>query len=171
MCSGSGRSSCWHWGRSGPAIIFAAGAERPRRRRRRSAPTSAASCRSCSPKTAGDVIWFVFAALTALVVALVIWPLAAAHDGRIPGRGAFDRAVYRDQLNEIARDVERGLLTPTEAASARLEIERRLLASDADADRRAQPAPRPTARGLTATLAVLVPLGALGLYLVHGSPR
>jgi cytochrome c-type biogenesis protein CcmH len=117
------------------------------------------------------VIWFVFAALTALVVALVIWPLAAAHDGRIPGRGAFDRAVYRDQLNEIARDVERGLLTPTEAASARLEIERRLLASDADADRRAQPAPRPTARGLTATLAVLVPLGAIGLYLVHGSPR
>ncbi len=116
------------------------------------------------------LIWLVFAILAALVVALVIWPLATSR-GQSPGRAAYDRAVYRDQLKEIARDVERGLLTPEEAVSARLEVERRLLASAGDTDRSARPAANPTPRALTAALAVMVPLSAIAIYLVHGSPR
>jgi cytochrome c-type biogenesis protein CcmH len=117
------------------------------------------------------LIWLAFAVLAALVVALVIWPLAAAH-GRSPTRAAYDRAVYGDQLKEITRDSERGLVTPTEAASARLEIERRLLASDEEAERGLRPAAKPaTPRALTVALAVLVPLAAIGFYLVHGAPR
>ena len=49
----------------------------------------------------------------------------------LPQPGQFDRVVYRDQLNEIDRDVTRGVLSPAEASSARLEIQRRLLAVDA----------------------------------------
>jgi cytochrome c-type biogenesis protein CcmH len=116
------------------------------------------------------LIWIAFAILAALVVALVIWPLAGGRPAS-PGRAAYDRAVYRDQLKEIARDVERGLLTPAEAASARLEVERRLLASGGDTERGPRPAGSLTARGLTTALAVLVPLGAVAIYLVHGSPR
>ena len=116
--------------------------------------------------------WLAFAVLASLVVALVIWPLVAARS-RAPTRAAYDRAVYRDQLKEVGRDSERGSLTPAEAASARLEIERRLLASTDDDNRR----PRPTvqsksaARALTVLLAVLVPLAAIAVYLVHGAPR
>jgi cytochrome c-type biogenesis protein CcmH len=116
------------------------------------------------------LIWLVFAVLAALVVALTIWPLAATRD-RAPTRAAYDRAVHRDQLKEIARDVERGLLTPAEAASARLEVERRLLASAGEAERSPGPATARAARVLTIGLAVLVPLGAMAIYLVNGSPR
>jgi cytochrome c-type biogenesis protein CcmH len=52
------------------------------------------------------------------------------RDGAPADRGHFDRVVYRDQLEELNRDVVRGLLTETEATSARLEIQRRLLAAD-----------------------------------------
>jgi len=115
------------------------------------------------------LVWLVFAVLAALVVALVIWPLAAGR-GATPARAAYDRAVYRDQLKEIAGDAERGLLSPAEAASARLEVERRLLASGGDGERGAPPT-RSTPLALTVVLAVLVPLAAVAVYLVHGSPR
>jgi len=115
------------------------------------------------------LVWLVFAVLAALVVALVIWPLASER--RTPARAAFDRAVYRDQLKEISRDSERGLLTHAEAASARLEVERRLIATADETERRTRPAPRPATRMLMVALAVLVPLGAVAIYLVHGSPQ
>ena len=116
------------------------------------------------------LVWLVFAVLVALVVALVIWPLASTHNQAL-ARAAYDRVIYRDQLREIDRDVERGVLTPAEATSARLEVERRLLAS-ADAKTRAAPsAARPAPLLLTLVLAVLVPLGAISIYLVHGSPK
>jgi cytochrome c-type biogenesis protein CcmH len=116
------------------------------------------------------LVWLVFAVTTAMVVALVIWPLARGH-GRSAGRSAYDRAVYRDQLKEVARDRERGLLTPAEAASARLEVEHRLLASAEETTHPAQPVAGSIARPLTAVLAIMVPLGAIGIYLLHGSPR
>ena len=118
------------------------------------------------------LIWLIFAVLAAVVVGLVIWPLAAVRD-RAPARASYDRAVYRDQLKEIARDVDRGVLTPAEAASARLEVERRLLASadDPAAGTRPAAASAMTPRTLTVALAVLVPLAAVAIYLVHGAPR
>src|SRR5690348_1121558 len=116
------------------------------------------------------LVWLVFAVLAALVVALVIWPLAATGNRSLT-RAAYDRAVYRDQLKEIDRDVDRGVLTPAEAASARLEVERRLLAATDDTERRTGTAATPVSRVMTIGLAVLVPLGAMAIYLVNGSPR
>lgn len=116
------------------------------------------------------IIWFLFALLAALTVALVIWPLASAS-GRAPGRAEYDKAVYRDQLNEVARDAERGVLTPAEAASARLEVERRLLAAAEDSEPSPQPVGGRARRVLTAAIAVVVPIAAVAAYLVHGAPR
>ena len=116
------------------------------------------------------LVWLVFAVVTALVVALMIWPLAAPRN-RSPARAAYDAAIYRDQLQEIDRDLERGVLTPAEAGSARLEVERRLLAAADQADPAAPSGGGAAPRILTMALAVLVPLGAIAIYLVHGSPR
>jgi len=82
-------------------------------------------------------------------------------------RAQFDRAVYRDQLREVDRDVARGVLSPEEAGSARLEIQRRLLAADALTGRQvwSEPSPR-----LAAVVAVFVLAVATGLYLHFGSP-
>ena len=115
------------------------------------------------------LVWLAFALLAGLVVALVIAPLAGARRG-LPGRAAFDRAVYRDQLAEVERDRARGLLSAAEAASARLEIERRLLGT---AEARAEKTSRAAAvpRALVFVLALAVPAGALGVYVLQGSPR
>ena len=68
--------------------------------------------------------------MTAAVVLALLLPLL--HRWRAPAeRRQFDRAVYRAQLDELARDVARGVIGGAEAQAARLEIERRLLAADA----------------------------------------
>ena len=79
--------------------------------------------------------------------------------------------VFRDQLLELDRDVERGVITTAEAEAARLEIQRRLLAAGKEL-----PVPvRTDAPGqraaLTAAIAVLVPFAALGVYLTVGAPQ
>ena len=43
------------------------------------------------------------------------------------GGGDPDITVYRDQLKEVDRDLERGLLNPEQAEAASTEIKRRML--------------------------------------------
>ncbi len=74
------------------------------------------------------LLWLIVVLLTVLVLALLVWPLVR-HDAEAPpDRAAYDLTVYRDQLAEIDRDVARGLLSAEQADSARLEIQRRMLA-------------------------------------------
>ncbi|HYC14744.1 MAG TPA: c-type cytochrome biogenesis protein CcmI, partial [Stellaceae bacterium] len=116
------------------------------------------------------LVWLAFALLAGIVVWLAILPLAGARRS-VPGRAAYDRAVYRDQLAEIERDRARGLLSAAEAASAQLEVERRLLATAAeDAALPARP-PTSVPRAVVLALAIAVPLGGAAIYLLNGSPR
>ena len=81
------------------------------------------------------------AALALAVLASIVRPLLRGAEAP-PDSGAFDRAVYRDQLAEIDRDIARGVLSDAEAAAARLEVQRRLLAvPDAAPGRRAGASP------------------------------
>jgi cytochrome c-type biogenesis protein CcmH len=115
------------------------------------------------------MLWLGLLLLTVGAVAAVVVPLLRRRPGPAPSRGAFDRAVYRDQLDEIARDLERGTLDAEQASAARLEIERRLLATDAPDEAAVTRVP---VRGITAVvLAVLVATGAMAVYLALGSPR
>ena len=115
--------------------------------------------------------WVGFVILAGAVIATVILPLMQA--GRTaPARSRFDRAVYRDQLREVERERERGLLTETEAAAARLEIERRLLGSAAEEERdRSATGPARGSLALIVALGLAVPIGAAAIYLFHGSPQ
>jgi cytochrome c-type biogenesis protein CcmH len=117
------------------------------------------------------VLWFVLAALTAIVLFVLLRPLIAASvETRAPE--AFDAAIYRDQLAEIASDRARGLIGDTEAEAARVEIARRLLAADEnarDADR-AKPSSG-IAKAAMLFVGLAIPLLSLGLYLTYGSPR
>ncbi len=117
------------------------------------------------------MIWIIFAGMTALlVVALtrpMLRPAASARD-----RESADIAVYRDQLDSIENERERGLMGEAEAGSARAEIGRRILDSARNRVRRGQDAaaPGPGARRAAFAVAALVPVSGLGLYLVLGSP-
>lgn len=106
------------------------------------------------------------AAVTLVIVATVVLPLMQGARAA-PERAAFDRAVYRDQLKELERDRARGLIDGDEAAAARLEIERRLLAADTPAPAAVRSAGSPM---LAVALALLLPAAAAGIYLALGAP-
>jgi cytochrome c-type biogenesis protein CcmH len=116
------------------------------------------------------LIWLILAGITAIVLLVVLRPLAARSGEHAPE--GFDAAVYRDQLNEIESDRARGLIGEGEAEAARIEIARRLLAADGR-ERQSHPSVTSDARARAALIGVafVVPLLALGLYIVYGSPR
>ena len=118
------------------------------------------------------ILWLILAAMTAAALFAVVWPLAR-HAGSV--RSGSDIAVYRDQLDEIERDQAVGLIGKTEAAAARLEISRRLLAA-ADAAQATPAAFDATAaawrrRAVTVASLLTLPIVAGGLYLWLGSPE
>ncbi|SDN57319.1 cytochrome c-type biogenesis protein CcmH [Methylobacterium phyllostachyos] len=131
-------------------------------------------------------IWFILAGMTAAAVLGLLWPLsrrAAVPTGEAGTTAlATETAFYEDQIAEIARDLERGLIAPEEAEAARAEAGRRLLrasrdvqleAKDAGAAEAARPAePRLRRRRAASAFAVsTIPLVALIAYGLYGSPE
>ncbi|MEJ2432527.1 MAG: c-type cytochrome biogenesis protein CcmI [Pseudolabrys sp.] len=117
------------------------------------------------------ILWLVFTLMTAAAVLAVLVPLAR----RAPEGGGTDIAVYRDQLDEIARDRAAGLIGEQEAEAAKVEVSRRLIAA-ADAagtQEKAASAGSPVWRRRWTAIAglVLVPVSATTLYLMLGSPQ
>src|SRR5262245_57909103 len=70
-------------------------------------------------------LWFVFALMTAAAIFAVLWPLGRGTNVQ----AGNDLAVYRDQLDEIARDRAAGLIGEVEAEAAKVEVSRRLIAA------------------------------------------
>jgi len=116
------------------------------------------------------ILWLAVAAMIALVLAALLWPLLRRDHAETAARDVLaDRAVYRDQLAELERDRARGLVPPDAAATAKLEIERRLLATDRAAlpEGRQSPSQR---RALALAIALVLAAGATLLYLDLGAP-
>ena len=109
--------------------------------------------------------------ILALFAMVALAPLALSLRRGAAGRGRREcaLALHRAQLAELDRDLAEGRIALAEHATAVLEVKRRLLAADADAEP-APAAPR-TAR-VTLLLALLaVPLAGAGLYLIDGHPE
>src|SRR5947207_9010050 len=114
-------------------------------------------------------LWFLFAVMTAAAIFAVLWPLGRGGAAR---RSGSDLAVYRDQIAELDRDREAGLIAGAEAEAARVELSRRLLAAAEQSQSGVMPSPGGTLRRRAAAIVVLagVPALAMGLYLSLGSP-
>ena len=115
-------------------------------------------------------LWLILSLMTAAAIFAVIWPLV--QSGKVVRSGS-DVVVYRDQLDEVERDLAAGSIGKTEAEAARVEISRRLLAA-ADVAK-AGPAQLPAAtawyrRTGIIVAVLLLPIGAGSLYLRIGSP-
>lgn len=117
------------------------------------------------------LFWIIAAALVAVIALLFALALLRGHaqDDMAPA-AAYDVQVYRDQLKDLERDIERGVVSAEEGARAKLEISRRML----EADRKAQAgsdlarAPKGATMALIAAGIVLFG-GAVGLYLRMGA--
>ncbi len=112
------------------------------------------------------LFWIIAGILTLTAAVVLAAPLFDTR--RFKGEDSFALEVYRDQLAELTRDEQRGLLTPDQARAAQVEIERRILALDEG--KKFLPA-RPPSHRLTLAMAVILPLAGFGLYLLLGSPH
>ncbi len=116
------------------------------------------------------VLFVVFGVMTAFALALLVPPLLRRPADNAP-RVAYDLEIYRDQLREIERDVGRGLIDGGQAASARTEVERRILAAaPADQVAPSRSAPGGPVLAVAFVLLIALPLGAGSLYLWLGAP-
>src|SRR6478752_10415162 len=97
------------------------------------------------------LLWLVFSLMTAAAIFAVLWPLSRPH----ALRSGNELAVYRDQLDEIARDRAAGLIGEAEAEAARVEVSRRLIAA-ADTAHAKPTATSGTLRRRVAGLAALI---------------
>ena len=112
------------------------------------------------------MFWFVCAVLTLAVAAIIAMPVLrprAAAEAVDP-----DIAIYRAQLDEIDRDLARGVLEADEAERARAEVARRLIAADR-AERPQNRTGGPARLTGAVMILALIAIG-FGVYLYSGAP-
>ena len=113
-------------------------------------------------------LWLVFLVMAIVAVGLLALPLLrpARQDA---ARIDYDVTLYRRQLDEVERDLKRGVIAPADVEAARAEIGRRLLAA-AERRERLVGTSTMTRRAMAVVLAALLPLAALALYVNLGAP-
>jgi cytochrome c-type biogenesis protein CcmH len=113
-------------------------------------------------------LWVIFSALTAGVVAVLLWGTQRVDPG-VADAAEADVAVYADQIEQLAADRARGLVSAVDAEAARAEIGRRMLARAAPVASSAPPVASTSDR-IGRAAALSIPVLALSLYAWLGSP-
>lgn len=115
------------------------------------------------------MFWIICAVLTAAVGLAIVAPLLRVRRDAGQPAAAFDLRVYRDQLREVDRDLDRGVIAPEDAERLRTEIGRKVL----DADRRLSQATQTGTggRGIVAIgIMTILFAGGVALYWREGQP-
>ncbi|TDX23746.1 c-type cytochrome biogenesis protein CcmI [Rhodovulum visakhapatnamense] len=109
--------------------------------------------------------------MAAVIAAVLTLTLIRGRRGDEPA-AAYDLRVYREQLDEVERDLARGVIAEDEAARIRTEVSRRVLEADRKLARQAATGQAPKALSLVAGIAVLAFLlgGAWITYSYNGMP-
>ncbi|MDZ4094518.1 MAG: c-type cytochrome biogenesis protein CcmI [Paracoccaceae bacterium] len=115
-------------------------------------------------------VFWATAAVMGVLVAAALWRgLQRGTVGDAPP-AAYDLRVYRDQLQEVERDLGRGVIAATDAERLRTEISRRVL--EADRSVRTAQGAASQAQGGKAVMALVVLLlaGSVAIYWRLGAP-
>ncbi|MFK7942995.1 MAG: c-type cytochrome biogenesis protein CcmI [Paracoccaceae bacterium] len=106
-----------------------------------------------------------------VVTVLMVRPLLTGGGGAVSDVES-DTQVFKDQLSEIERDLERGIIRPEDAAGARVEVSRRLLAAAKRVETRGAGSTGPQGiSGMAAGLALIgTPALAVAMYFGLGAP-
>lgn len=116
------------------------------------------------------MFWFIALSIAVLAALLISVPLLKRAKAG-PGVFSNDAEVYRDQLSEVDRDAQSGLIGESEARQARAEIARRLIAvSEHEGEEKAANLERPAALVMALLLCLVLPAGALAVYDRMGHP-
>jgi len=114
-------------------------------------------------------LWVILTIMTSAAAVFVAVPLLRRFEQR---QAAFTGSleVYRDQLKEVEKEAAGGSIDADQADTARIEINRRILAADRTRD--VEPARPRVDRNLVAiAITAIVVLGSVMLYALNGRPE
>ena len=113
--------------------------------------------------------WAVVAAITVMVAVILTRAVFVGARQDVASRAASDVDVYRGQLEEVDRDVARGVISTEDAERVHAEIARRLIAADkALSAERTVSATSPS--GIAFAVIAIGLIGSIGSYLWLGAP-
>ena len=116
----------------------------------------------------GGVFWAVAVALAAMVAYILVSALR-----RVPAESnsaEADLAVYRDQMAEIARDLQRGTIGPEEAERLRAEVGKRVIEADKTLKAGSVAGGRTPTGAFAAVIVAVVVAGGAAAYWGLGAP-
>ncbi|WJS83451.1 c-type cytochrome biogenesis protein CcmI [Paracoccus sp. TOH] len=116
------------------------------------------------------MFWMICAALAGVVAIAIAAPLLRRQGAGAEPAAAYDLRVYRDQLREVGRDLERGVIDQADAERLRIEIGRKVLAADRALERAGGARRAPGGWAALVVLALLL-AGAFLLYQRVGQPE
>lgn len=112
------------------------------------------------------MFWFAVLCLAGVAGFTMLVPVLRRGE-KAQARHEYALEIFEDQLAEVDRDEQRGLISGPEAQAARTEIKRRMLsAGKTQADRGSAP----QSAALLVIAAIVIPLAGAGLYTVTGTP-
>lgn len=116
------------------------------------------------------MFWVIAIIMLAGALALLLPPLLGrGKDTASTTRSQVNLSVYRDQMQELDADLAAGTLDEAQHASARSDLERRVLEESATGD--SVPRQAGTSRWPAVVVAIAVPALAIGLYFMIGTPE
>ncbi|MEH6629194.1 MAG: c-type cytochrome biogenesis protein CcmI [Halopseudomonas aestusnigri] len=118
------------------------------------------------------IFWMLTGLLTALSLLVLLRPLMTTAKNAPANTAESDLAVYKDQLKEIERDLNAGNLGESQADTARIEIQRRILntSQEQSASTKGTPLSASTIKFIVGFLTISFPLAGIILYLELGQP-
>ena len=115
------------------------------------------------------LFWALAAALTASALLFLLPPLLRHRIAGPDARATANAAIYREQLEELAAELQRGAVSKEEFGRASREIERRIVAEHASGA--PQPAHHRAPVAAAVAVGLLLPLAAALGYWQLGEPR
>ncbi len=114
--------------------------------------------------------WLFAALLTFVSVLSALWPYLKVEkeELKIDETQLGTRQVLIDQLEEVEKDTQRGLINREGAQSARTEIARRLLALEREGKSRKHGVTKNSAKIYIALIVILIPMSGIALYATLG---
>lgn len=118
-----------------------------------------------------NLFWIFSGTLLIVALPFVVWPLwrASAGNNNVL-RDAANLEILRDQATELESDLGNSLLSKESFEQGRRELQVRLL-EEVKTTEVPVASPRNPARMLAIVLAVLIPLGSVGLYSLLGNSK
>jgi len=114
------------------------------------------------------VFWISALVLAVLVLVYVLRPLMKGRPAASVSRDTANVAIYKDQLRELDSDLAAGTLAQADFERAKAELEARMLD---DVSEKEEIEWKGKGRTTAWVVGVAVPLLALGIYFVAGTPR